>query len=1133
MDVWLHRMANLWGILMVLLAVHALLCAECLSPDCRYSRSTVVKCVNKNLTAIPQWIPSNITVLDLSENPFLQLQKYSFARFTNLTSLSLRRCNLNQPFELPNSLRIIDLGYNSFSMKNVAALFKRKQKLRISSINLERNKLKLDGSLSVFPKSVQYLWLNHNNLKKIEAADFESLTNLLYFNLAANGLHSVASGAFDKLKQLTKIQLSENSITDLPKRIFKNNPQMNDIDLERNHLRNVPDLSGITLLYRLFLPRNRIKTVRGHSFGVQEIAYINLASNEIQSFNFSGLTCEILDLSNNRISSIEPGSLGENPYMYVLLLQRNNITSITRTSFQGTRFISELKLQSNNLQKIDEGAFRNMSIEKLLLFNNSLIEMNGVLEGMKRQPHLLLLFGNPRITYMRASDFQTMTADSRIYISCRSIKKFSSPFIMKAKLICSPSNKLMIRSSEKGLEGSGFYCTGRSPFKCYPCTPGYFDLAFKYYGSHGCRKCPYGAFYQDQVASIDCKECPLGQYVPPDRGPGKSPLDCLTCPKGTNTNASAGHRACHCLPGFSRKYRFGACKKCALDGFQCKRDYPELKTGYWMSWDKIKLCRNAFTSFMTNLDTEDDSYNRDANYFKCNLPIAHKCPISNFCRGGVDATCNKGYSGVLCAVCDSGYMKEFNKCVVCPSPVVSVTECIAYFLSFVILCWLMSKLGSITLAGKEDEKNDRTFADLIQSSLKIVMGFYQVLVRIINAFSSITWPSTLTHAVKVFEFVELSVLRIPSLHCIRSDWRLNAVGEFWISLIAMATIPSLLLIYFGLKAAISYYCGSRENLKSDRRISLKNCLQSIVLFFFATYPYISTKIFHVLPAGCHTFCSVKENGRCLYRRSYLRNDYSVKCPNAHDNRGFNAYYAYGSLLLPLGLPCLLLYLLWRFAPKEDVELGPQRKLNIQCGDSKENEEQDYVHWEDYNASQMINGTVNSEETSVAAFALKMTYGNYKASCWYWEFIEMIRKLVMVIASSFLLQNVKIGLYSNILLSVLFVVLHARKWPMKDTFDNYMQLLALVSVTVNLCYSVTKTSSIGDADIMDNDKDVFGLGIMLVSLNSLLVILVVGRVIKEVALKLAQRSCNGSCSQCCSLQCCIERYRVDENQELLL
>ena len=883
------------------------------------------------------------------------------------------------------------------------------------------------------------------------------------------------------------------------------------------------------------------------NFGVRHMHYLNLASNKIQSFNLSGLTYSILVISNNCISSIEQGSLGENSYIDTLFLHRNNITSLTKTSFQGIHSIKELHLQSNKLQWIEKGTFRNMSIKNLLLFNNSLSTMDGAMEGMKRQPQFLLLFGNPQISFMRASDYGNMTSDSKIYIDCRSIKAFSSPFMLKAKLICSPSKDREIKPYMHGLQGNGFVCNFIYPLKCYPCQPGKYD-AIAYLGPSlnfqitlrqmskkypQCTPCPYGGFYQDELASIDCKKCPVGQYVPPNKGPGKSPLDCLTCPMGTNTNASAGYRACPCLPGYSRTYRFGACENCVQDGFQCKRDYPELRQGYWMSWDNSETCRDSFKSFMSNLDTKDDTYDRKANYFNCTLPIAHKCPIAKSCKGGVDATCHEGYIGVLCAVCDSSYMKQFNKCVKCPSPFVSVVECLAYLLTFIFLCWLMSKLKNITLVGKGKEKTKRTFADLIQSSLKILMGFYQVLVRIINAFSSIQWPNSLTHAVKLFEFVGLSVLRISSLHCIRSNWRLNAIGEFWISLISIIAIPSLVLIYFALKVAISFHCHSRENFRMKRIISIKNSLQSIVLFFFATYSFISTKVFHVLPGSCHTLCTVKENGHCLNKMSHLRNDYSVECQRTTGDRSFNVNYAYASLLLPIGLPCLLLFLLWKFARKQNAESQPQRHLSIQSEDSLENEEQCYVEWDGCNASSANSKFMDHEEHSVAEFALQMTYGNYKTSCWYWEFIEMIRKLVMVIASSFFLQDVKIGLYSNILLSIVFVILHASKWPMKDSFDNYIQLLALVSVTLNLCYSVTKASNIGDADIIDNENDVFGLGLMLVCVNSLVVILIVGRFAKEVAMKLIQRYCVGCCSLCCGLELCNLQWDANGNDELEL
>ena len=1139
MNTRLHITTKLWKCVMIIVATDLLSCANGLSDDCLFWHSTTVECKNRNLKTIPNWIPSNVTEIDLSGNQLLKIQKDSFARFTNLQSLTLRQCNLNLPLQLPNNLENLNLEGNSFSMENVAAIFNRMQVPRITLINLSANNLTLDASFPVFPKSVSNLYLSNNRLRKIKVDDFKGFLHLRELDLSSNGLRSIVSGAFDHLKELVIIRLSDNYIADLPRRLFQHNPKLILMRLDQNNFRHAPYFSGITSIFYLDLSRNRIKTVNGSSFGVREITSIFLASNEIQSFNFSGLVYSFLDMSNNRISSIEQGSLGENSDISVLLLHRNNITSLTKACFQGIHHIMELHLQSNKLLWIEKGTFHDMGIKRLMLSNNSLSTMDGVMDGMRRQPQLLLLFGNPQISFMRSSDYENMTTGSQIYIDCHSIKMFSSPFKMKAKVICSPSEKLVIRSSYDGLEGNGFKCDPQTSsnysgfrYRCYPCKPGEYDAGMYHTGQH-CVPCPYGAFYQDEMASVDCKKCPLGQHVPPYRGPGTSPLDCLTCPKGTNTNATAGYRACPCLPGYSRKHRFGVCEKCTRDGFQCERDYPELKQGYWVSWDNIKTCRDSFVSFMSNLDTKDDTYNRNANHFNCTLPIAHKCPIARSCKGGVDAKCHKGYTGALCAVCDSGYMKTFNKCVKCASPVASVFLCIAYFLTFVILCWLMSKLKNITLVEKDDEKNERTFADLIQSSLKILMGFYQVLIRIINAFSSIQWPSTLTHAVKVFELVELSVLRIPSLHCIRSDWRLNAIGEFWISLIAMVAIPSLALIYFALKVVISFYCVAQENIGQKRMISLKNCLQSIVLFFFATYPFISTKIFHVLPGSCHTFCTVKENGHCLSKMSYLRNDYSVVCPHSISDGSFNVIYAYVSLLIPVGLPCLLLYVLWRFAPKQNAESQLQEELNIECENSLEKERKCYVEWEGYNASFENCETVNPEEKSVAAFALKMMYGNYKKSCWYWEFIEMIRKLVMVIASSFFLQDVKIGLYSNILLSIVFVVLHARKWPMKDSFDNYMQLLALVSVTVNLCYSVTKASNIGDADIIDNEKDVFGLGLMLVCLNSLVVILVIGRFFKEVAVKLIQRYCVGGCLLPCGFQCCKLQCSRDGNQEQLL
>ena len=88
-----------------------------------------------------------------------------------------------------------------------------------------------------------------------------------------------------------------------------------------------------------------------------------------------------------------------------------------------------------------------------------------------------------------ASNYQNMTADSRICISCHSLKAFPSPFIMKAKLICSSSSKLVVYIRTKGLEGDGFICYSFNKsiwnYSCYPCKPGEYDVNVKHGGPEG------------------------------------------------------------------------------------------------------------------------------------------------------------------------------------------------------------------------------------------------------------------------------------------------------------------------------------------------------------------------------------------------------------------------------------------------------------------------------------------------------------------------------------------------------------------------------------------------------------------------------------------------------------------------
>ena len=115
---------------------------------------------------------------------------------------------------------MIDIGNNLLSIESAAAMFRNKEESNILTIWIDTNNLKLDGDLSVFPRSVQFLAINTSKMKTIRANEFKGLANLISLDLAHNGIKSISDGAFDNLRQLKYIDLRGNNIKKLPRGLF-------------------------------------------------------------------------------------------------------------------------------------------------------------------------------------------------------------------------------------------------------------------------------------------------------------------------------------------------------------------------------------------------------------------------------------------------------------------------------------------------------------------------------------------------------------------------------------------------------------------------------------------------------------------------------------------------------------------------------------------------------------------------------------------------------------------------------------------------------------------------------------------------------------------------------------------------
>ena len=1066
-------------------------CFEC-PMNCNCSASGVY-CNNRHLTEIPKNIPISTTKLDLSGNPGLKFSNDVFLQFTKLRVLYINNCSRPGPVLLPQGLVSLGLSNNRLTEEDIKETFHTAPR-SLKSLNIANNYINLRLAFRFIPKWIQYLDSGGNILRRLRKDDLNQFSQMREINLHSCGLHEIETGAFDNLTHLNTMEMSFNRLTVLPTRLFQFNTNLQYLYLYANQLSSFPDLTGVRYLIILDLTNNSITTLDAKTFGIKIVRDLNVGYNHIKNFSLKGIKFLTIDLSHNNISVVADFAFPSVTKVKALYLQNNEITHIASKAFANLMFVSELHLQQNKIKSLPTNLFDGVKISKLILYNNHLSSMNGVLSPMPAAPEQIWLFSNPTLTLFKQEDFISMTNTSTVYVSCKDLKIIVGHKYFIATIKCFPVQEMdLIFSSAVGAM-DGYHCIYNRTsmiFHCYPCKAGSYGVQGpRSWGE--CVQCPAGSFYQNEIAMNSCKLCPLGQYVPPWRSPGKRQSDCQICPKGTETSLIAGYRACKCLDGFARSSRFGECKKCNLMGISCKKDYPELNSGFWMTWNSTPngiACKKIFKAFITNLLTKNANYDKNTVNFTCNLPVPHKCPMPGSCLGGADANCSKGYIGALCAVCDKGYSRHFNKCVKCESPVIAIVKFVGILIIFVLICILVSCTDKLLLStqrqnGNEQEK--RTFADMILSSLKILLGFYQVLSGIIHAFSYIKWPHNLKKAVSVYEYIQFEVLRFPSLRCIKPEWEMNAVTEFWFAISATGAVPALLLMYCFIRKSLitckSYILNQHFHQSLSRKYT-QHCLRAAALFLFATYPITSARIVKVLPISCHTFCAFMQNGNCLHKLSYVRSDYSIKCLTMSGENKWTLIAACIALVLPLGLPFLLLCLLWHYAPNNWKERTENQELVQHENILNIEEDTEYI------SAQIL----ESARPAAMTEALRFSFENYTKSCWYWEAVEMIRKLLMTLGIVMFLEHTKIGLVSIIIIGLAFCFLHGQMKPIKDKYEHYFQCLSLFIAPLNLAIgAIWMSPQIRDEDIIEDRRDSFYLGILLVALNSSLIFLVLGR-----------------------------------------
>ncbi|XP_062537568.1 chaoptin [Armigeres subalbatus] len=312
-------------------------------------------------------LESSLQLLDLSGNNLTQLADDLFKGFNYLSFLNLKD-NIIKQFDKPEK--------SPFSSLN---LFK----LDTTGNNNQPFSLK---ELSTM-KNLRSLATSHLSSLTLNAEDFADFgLELEELRITRSGLKSIKNRAFANLRGLKRLDLSENRIDSVEANAF-NEIGHTLLSLRISHgfggqLFQIPHESfrQLTTLEALDLSNNKLKTVNENSFHFMEnLVSLELHDNQIDTLpkgTFQGdIHCKLkmISLRYNNLKQLSTHSFADLGQLNALYLDDNRIETIEKRAFVNMNNLKVLNLRGNKLSKISDESFQNLpELEKVDLAYNAL-----------------------------------------------------------------------------------------------------------------------------------------------------------------------------------------------------------------------------------------------------------------------------------------------------------------------------------------------------------------------------------------------------------------------------------------------------------------------------------------------------------------------------------------------------------------------------------------------------------------------------------------------------------------------------------------------------------------------------------------------------------------------------------------
>ncbi|XP_071849210.1 uncharacterized protein [Apostichopus japonicus] len=901
---------------------------------------------------------------------------------------------------------------------------------------------------------LRYIFLTDNSIRAIQNSTFSNLSSLLTLHLdSQEGLESIAPNSFDDLCSLEELKIggsgrSQAGLESIPSGLFQKCGQnIRRLQIENTRWREIENdfLDGVREV-QLYFSRNQLERIGENAFAkITLILWLELGQNNLESLPpmlFRNTSIRAADLSENLLYEIPEDLFKNQTQLVSLLLQRNKFKTISASVFADLNNLMELTLFHGELEEIEDGAFRNTQLKILYLFGNRLKAIEGGIfatsNGSLNNIHIYL---NP-IENITDETLQPLTKNATIYTSCGHLVTIPTLTRRDVQLRCVPDSYVGTFPTSPyfadAFRKDGFECYPASGHQfagwlCQPCPVGTYGNR----KDRGCLKCPAGGFYQDipgtaprYSSSSSCKRCTNGTYVPYEGG--KSHSDCIVCPSGTNQSFHAGFRACYCADGYYRTDRFGPCSLCTDEGISCSNDIPSIKNGYARNFT-ILLSANEkqFGLVCENLkkDTIEASQSK-INYNGFAMPKANKCPRYESCltKDGLETHCAPGYEDWLCTACSTTFYPVFDQCFKCPSNPLR-----GFLLECAFLVGIVLSLG--LFASRRYKLSSNEFFDVLIAQGKIFLGFYQVMGGLFSALDDVHWPFSTAFST-FLHLVELNIFQIfaKPQYCV-FNLKMDPYFKFTFG---FAVAISTILFFLGLHyMSVIYYLWKDKTTRisriteADTKVLQKIkewCSLATFLVLFALYPSLCSVTFEIAPWACESFnLSIDNNATAEFVRSDLR----FRCDDDDLNSNHNIF----NKVFYVGFACIVAF------PLITVVL---LKRNLKTHELSCNETTPLLSTE-------IDNNKPTEMTSHYPRWCQFLTKNYKAKFWYWEMLEIFRKMIQICFITIFGAESGVCFAITIIISICFAIAHTASKPMQEHLkvEHWLQVFSLIAISFNL------------------------------------------------------------------------------------